>query len=568
MLSSAIYVDEEGDETFVSDPFIPDSDESGELSPNSTDSNHTSYSNPQNNSKSLIPSKYSVPTTKSYDKELFINKDPSFLQNVVCAICFGICHNAVETTSVCGHLFCEECILDWITIKSKDATCPTCKKPISRVDIKPSVAIRRIIDGAKMHCIYKRCTWQGEHGDISQHRQTTCPYEPIPCRFNEKCRMRIRINQIEHMESCPSRLSPCMLCHQNIPFDTIKAHLDQTCPEAFVICAHSCYEIYAEEWSQTKKELTSTESSSKTVVSSSRRSKRVMNYICNTSTDTSNVQGQTVNQHKKLKCSKNEKHESLHKTPTENSKYHSGEDVPNPLYIDANTYRLVEYTSSLESSSSSSSSCSSISTISLHSCMTRKDIPDHTQLCPLHIITCVYANMGCPHPPQSRRDINTHLETSYQYHATLVNLQITLNNDKLIVPPPNLNLNERYYIQNYGYAYPVEHFYNLSGTVPLFKNNDVMHSLLIGDLLDVKDTRGKWTISSIMDIKVTNETRYYKIHYCGWNDRWNEWIWVKSVRLGAPWRYSGGHIGTSRGVDPPVDYLAAEVVCGNNIGII
>jgi RNA binding activity-knot of a chromodomain/Caspase domain len=44
----------------------------------------------------------------------------------------------------------------------------------------------------------------------------------------------------------------------------------------------------------------------------------------------------------------------------------------------------------------------------------------------------------------------------------------------------------------------------------------------VGDVLDARDSEGKWYASEIIDGKPSAGS--YKIHYCGWDDNWDEWV--------------------------------------------
>lgn len=47
-----------------------------------------------------------------------------------CSICLDNCKQPVATP--CGHIFCKNCIEQWIALKSKDQTCPLCHRHVSK----------------------------------------------------------------------------------------------------------------------------------------------------------------------------------------------------------------------------------------------------------------------------------------------------------------------------------------------------------------------------------------------------------------------------------------------------
>ena len=50
----------------------------------------------------------------------------------------------------------------------------------------------------------------------------------------------------------------------------------------------------------------------------------------------------------------------------------------------------------------------------------------------------------------------------------------------------------------------------------------------IGDVLDARDSEGKWYPSEIIDAKPDGSS--YRVHYVGWDDKWNEWVDATRLR--------------------------------------
>ena len=50
----------------------------------------------------------------------------------------------------------------------------------------------------------------------------------------------------------------------------------------------------------------------------------------------------------------------------------------------------------------------------------------------------------------------------------------------------------------------------------------------VGDVLEARDSEGKWYASEIIDGKPSAGT--YKVHYCGWDDKWDEWVAANRLR--------------------------------------
>lgn len=62
------------------------------------------------------------------------------------------------------------------------------------------------------------------------------------------------------------------------------------------------------------------------------------------------------------------------------------------------------------------------------------------------------------------------------------------------------------------------------GTAP----RDIPGSYQVGDVLDARDKEGKWYASEVIDAKPDGSS--YRVHYAGWDDKWNEWLDVKRLR--------------------------------------
>lgn len=56
----------------------------------------------------------------------------------VCAICLNssYIHSPNNTRLFCGHVFCQECIHNWIILKGIGANCPICRTPINNTYVQ------------------------------------------------------------------------------------------------------------------------------------------------------------------------------------------------------------------------------------------------------------------------------------------------------------------------------------------------------------------------------------------------------------------------------------------------
>jgi len=50
----------------------------------------------------------------------------------------------------------------------------------------------------------------------------------------------------------------------------------------------------------------------------------------------------------------------------------------------------------------------------------------------------------------------------------------------------------------------------------------------IGEVLSARDSEGKWYASEILDAKPDGSS--YRVHYAGWDDKWNEWVDATRLR--------------------------------------
>lgn len=185
--------------------------------------------------------------------ELFVFKDETYIQSLLCPICHHVVLNAVETDNrrglspACGHLFCSLCIRTWLAHKS---ACPVCRKSLNHLELKPALLARRLVAESKMHCLHRDegCQWTGEVGvdtkTLRRHLEKQCAYHPCPCCF-AGCTARVLLSDwSEHVKSCAFRTEACNLCQKQVKFDEMRAHLDsQTCPGQLVPCPNQCSDV-------------------------------------------------------------------------------------------------------------------------------------------------------------------------------------------------------------------------------------------------------------------------------------------------------------------------------------
>ncbi|XP_045141963.1 RING finger protein 151 [Echinops telfairi] len=130
-----------------------------------------------------------------YDLNLFANPPNC---NFVCSVCHGVLKRPVRLT--CSHIFCKNCILQWL---ARQKTCPCCRKQVKRRSLVYVNKLRKAIGRLEVKCK------NAEAGCLATcplaHRrrhQDSCPFEQMACP-NDGCSMRVqRWALAEHRRYC------------------------------------------------------------------------------------------------------------------------------------------------------------------------------------------------------------------------------------------------------------------------------------------------------------------------------------------------------------------------------
>jgi len=135
-----------------------------------------------------------------YPEGLFTDKD--LVKELLCAICLDVVKDCVETP--CGHLFCDECIRDFLQNRQEaERICPMDHLPVSLDKLTAIMSNRRRILGAKVICERQlslnkqaeeggsteiKCPWTGPLRELFKHlteecclREVNCPYRTHGC---------------------------------------------------------------------------------------------------------------------------------------------------------------------------------------------------------------------------------------------------------------------------------------------------------------------------------------------------------------------------------------------------
>ena len=85
-----------------------------------------------------------------FDLERFPNEEIG--SELICSICTGVLEKPLETS--CQHLFCGECIHQWL---SRKESCPHCRENITTTDLRQVLpALKNILNKQKINCEYKK----------------------------------------------------------------------------------------------------------------------------------------------------------------------------------------------------------------------------------------------------------------------------------------------------------------------------------------------------------------------------------------------------------------------------
>ncbi|KAJ6603994.1 E3 ubiquitin-protein ligase NRDP1 [Pseudolycoriella hygida] len=139
-----------------------------------------------------------------FSLDLFFGKiDDSF----ICVICAQVLEIPVEST--CEHIFCNQCIEDWLAIRS---TCPVCRISMVR-NLKPAARyFRNLLDKLERKCDYEssRCSSVLKLDNFADHINNHCVYNPNSKKTCDKgCNTIITRREYE-TESCFSHLSKAL----------------------------------------------------------------------------------------------------------------------------------------------------------------------------------------------------------------------------------------------------------------------------------------------------------------------------------------------------------------------
>jgi hypothetical protein len=132
------------------------------------------------------------------------------VQEYECSICACVAYPPVTTD--CSHIFCENCIKQWVTEQN---TCPNCQKMNPKTE--RHAFTERILNNRKVKCP-NNCGFKGNLIEFLQQHKSVCPLEVISCD-NDGCDIRVQRQFLSsHKKECKYRIIQCDYCEHDIVF--------------------------------------------------------------------------------------------------------------------------------------------------------------------------------------------------------------------------------------------------------------------------------------------------------------------------------------------------------------
>ena len=140
---------------------------------------------------------------------------------IKCPICFNYLNKPYEC-ELCGGLFCEGCIQNWLKNKQKcPLRCPELR--IKRADINS----RKLLNVIELHCQnYPDCDYVDKYWDLLAHEEK-CNFQKIKCP-NYCCKFQAKFSDLKnHLLFCEYSNIQCGFCKAIIMRAEIASHLEK-----------------------------------------------------------------------------------------------------------------------------------------------------------------------------------------------------------------------------------------------------------------------------------------------------------------------------------------------------
>jgi TRAF-type zinc finger len=170
------------------------------------------------------------------DIDYFTSSD---IKNFQCPICFRIpLPDYAYEDSVCGNIFCKECINACI---SHTNICPMCRNQSldssKRKIREKNIGIYTFMQNLEIKCPSNtmddhevKCLWAGFYKDLPTHIKNECINTFVDCPNN--CCLKIKRDMVEaHALLCDNRKEVCLYCQLEVESANINKHILHECTD-------------------------------------------------------------------------------------------------------------------------------------------------------------------------------------------------------------------------------------------------------------------------------------------------------------------------------------------------
>jgi hypothetical protein len=154
---------------------------------------------------------------------------------VKCSICLEILCKPYEC-EICGSLFCEDCINEWLKI---NVSCPMKCENFKMIRARPNT--RKMLNLIKLRCInYPDCKYSTDYWEIFEHEKN-CQFQKIRCP-NGNCEFEGSFKELSsHMnKDCNYLIIQCGFCKSKIQKNFFGDHLDNHCKDRTFYLQNCC----------------------------------------------------------------------------------------------------------------------------------------------------------------------------------------------------------------------------------------------------------------------------------------------------------------------------------------
>ena len=154
---------------------------------------------------------------------------------VKCSICLEILCKPYEC-EICGSLFCEDCINEWLKI---NVSCPMKCENFKMIRARPNT--RKMLNLIKLRCInYPDCKYSTDYWEIFEHEKN-CQFQKIRCP-NGNCEFEGSFKELSsHMnKDCNYLIIQCGFCKSKIQKNFFGEHLDNHCKDRTFYLQNCC----------------------------------------------------------------------------------------------------------------------------------------------------------------------------------------------------------------------------------------------------------------------------------------------------------------------------------------